>query len=155
MTAQMTPPAQEVTSSNSTTAILLLDPTSPGGEAALSGLTPDDTDVVLVTLVTGPCSDAIRAYALGEGLDLSTAAWMYLSQVQDKVSLPGRTIELVVATGPDAGLELDLVMSQRPDSRVLVPRSAMTADRYLRAAVAHRTDVAVIDGVRNAMPLSA
>jgi hypothetical protein len=54
--------------------IVLLDPTSRDGEAGLELLGDDDRNVTLVVLLTGRASNALREYAIGEGIHLSTAA---------------------------------------------------------------------------------
>ncbi|MFZ2442286.1 MAG: hypothetical protein WAW51_07990, partial [Ilumatobacteraceae bacterium] len=60
------------------TTLVLLDPTSPDGESALTLLSDDDQHVTLLVLLSGPASRALRDFARAEDIDMSTAGWRYL-----------------------------------------------------------------------------
>lgn len=130
-------------SESSPSIVVLLDPTSDDGEAALDAVADTDCNVALLTLASGPTSHAIRDFARAEDIDLSTAAWIYLEQVERRTAKPGRLIELIVATGPDTGYELAHLMAERPDARVAVPESAVRADRRLRRRLSDLSGVDV------------
>ncbi len=143
MTVQSNFPLDAPETESSPSLIVLLDPTSDDGEAALAALTDTDTNVALLVLASGPCSHAIRDYARAEDIDLSTAAWYYLEQVERRTAKTGRQIELIVATGPDAGHELAHIAVERPDARVALPESALRVDRRLRRRLSYLTQVDV------------
>lgn len=134
--------AHEIAKS-SPSVIVLLDPTSDDGEAALNAVADADNNVALLTLASGPTSHAIRDFARAEDIDLPTAAWIYLEQVERRTAKPGRLVELIVATGPDTGYELAHLMAERPQARIAVPESAVRADRRLRRRLSDLSEVDV------------
>ena len=108
---------------NDQTTIVLLDPTSSDGEAGLELLGDDDRNLTLVVLLTGRASNALREYAIGEGIHLSTAAWTYLDRVTPRLERSTRRIEHVVAIGPDTANELATVAAHRDTARIVLPAS--------------------------------
>ena len=114
-------PLNDITNDHIT--IVLLDPTSPDGEAGLELLGDDDRNVTLVVLLTGRASNALREYAIGEGIHLSTAAWTYLDRVTPRLERSARRIEHVVAIGPDTANELATVAAHRDTDRIVLPAS--------------------------------
>jgi hypothetical protein len=108
---------------NDDTTIVLLDPTSRDGEAGLELLGDGDRNVTLVVLLTGRASNALREYAIGEGIHLSTAAWTYLDRVTPRLERSARRIEHVVAIGPDTANELATVAAHRDTDRIVLPAS--------------------------------
>jgi hypothetical protein len=130
----------DTTGSNPT--IVLLDPTSPDGEAALDRLSPSDHHVTLVVLLSGPCSNALREFAIAEDLSLSEAGWSYLDQVAER--LRPLHVEQIVATGPDAALELATISAERAAREILVPPSAARRDKALLPKLQRWTDVPVV-----------
>lgn len=127
---------------DSPTTLVLLDPTSPDGEAALSRLTGDDHHVTIVVLLSGPCSSALREFALAEELSLSEAGWSYLDQVAER--LQATHVEQIVATGPDAALELATIATERQVAEFLIPPSAVRRDRSLVARLQRWTPAPVV-----------
>lgn len=114
----------------SSAVIVLLDPTSDDGETALAAIGDRHTRVSLVVLTSGPCSSAIRDMARADGIELAEAAWNYLEQIEQFVAAPGRQVELVVAKGPDAGVELGLLAADLPEACQVVPESVFRRDRW-------------------------
>jgi hypothetical protein len=143
MTVQSNFPLHAPEIESSSSVIVLLDPTSDDGEAALAALSDADTNVALLVLASGPCSHAIRDYARAEDIDLSAAAWYYLEQVERRTAKTGRLIELIVATGPDAGNELAHLAVERPYARIALPESSLRVDRRLRRRLSYLTQVDV------------
>lgn len=117
--------------SGTATTIVLVDPTSADGEMALNTLTDDDHDVAVVVLLSGRSSSALRDYARGEGVHLSTAAWNYLDSLTPRYMHRLRRIEHVVANGPDPAFELGNIASQRDVARIALPESAVRLDATL------------------------
>jgi hypothetical protein len=132
------------------TIVVLLDPTSGDGEAALDKLTEDDRHVSLVVLLSGPCSSALRDYARAEGLDMSDAGWRYVDQVAarltDAALQSGRqlTIEQIVATGPDTAYELASITHDRAVEQIIVPPSATRRDRAMLTKLARWSEIPVV-----------
>lgn len=125
--------------------IVMLDPTSDDGEAALSAVADTDLSVGLVVLISGATSHALRDYARAESIDLDTAGWNYLEQVSRRHDFEGRPLELIVASGPDAGVELSHLAVERPSTRFAVPQSALRRDRRLRRRLSHMSQVEVVE----------
>jgi hypothetical protein len=130
------------TSDQPSTLVVLLDPTSTDGEAALDKLTANDQNVSLVVLLSGPCSSALRDYARAEQFDLADAGWQYLDQVAAR--LDAETIEQIVATGPDTAFELASITHDRAVEMILLPPSAIRRDRTLLTKLGRWTQVPVI-----------
>lgn len=121
----------------SPTTVVLLDPTHHDGEAPLDVLADDDLHVAVVVLLSGRTSAALREYAAAEGMPLAEAGWYYLDQVAERIGdRPGRLVETVLATGPDAVAELALVAAGRTVERIVLPPSMQRLDpaAVLRAA---------------------
>jgi hypothetical protein len=109
--------------------LVLLDPTSPDGEAGLALLDADDTHVAVVVLLSGRASHALREYANAERIDLATAGWNYTQSVADRLRTADRVVEAIVAIGPDPAVELLDLAEYHPTRRVIVPPSTLTLDR--------------------------
>jgi hypothetical protein len=107
--------------------LVLIDPTSPQGESALAQLTDDDRHVALVVLMAGPTAAALRQYAEAENIDVSTAADIYLDQVAERVTKPGRVVEVVKVAGYSAAAELADLAAMGPTKRTLSPSPVAAA----------------------------
>jgi hypothetical protein len=119
----------DLTSHHEPTTVVLLDPTHHDGEAVLEELGDTDTHVALVLMLSGRTSAALREYAAAEGIALADAGFIYLDQVAERAAAPGRAVETILATGPDAVHELVVVASDRAVSRVVLPPSSHRLDR--------------------------
>lgn len=126
-----------------TTTLVLLDPTSPDGETALAAIDPTDTDVAVAVLLSGRHSNALRDYARAEDLDLATAGWNYLDQVNERIARPGLTVECVLTTGPSISADVELLVRERPVGRVILPSSMAAADRDLADRIRRHSAVDV------------
>jgi hypothetical protein len=109
--------------------VVLLDPTHRDGESVLGELGAADTHIALVVMLSGRTSAALREYAAAESIALADAGFIYLDQVAERVAAPGRAVETILATGPDAVHELALVASDRAVGRVVLPPSSHRLDR--------------------------
>lgn len=147
MTVHYNSPSSASETEPSPSLIVLLDPTSDDGETALQAVRDTDTNFALLALASGPSSHAIRDYARAEDIDVSTAAWYYLEQVEQRTAKPGRLVELIVATGPDTGYELTYLVAERPNARVAVPESVLRNDRRLRRRLADLPQVDIYSPV--------
>lgn len=123
------------------TTVIVLDPTSADGEAALDALTDDDQHVAVVVLLSGRTSAALREYAAAENLALADAGWIYLDQVAERLDGTGRLVETVLATGPDTVAGLALLAATGNVGRIVLPPSM---DRLEPAAVQRARDLAPI-----------
>jgi hypothetical protein len=122
------------------TTVVVLDPTSADGEAALDALTDDDRHVAVVVLLSGRTSAALREYAAAENLALADAGWIYLDQVAERLDDGSdRLVETVLATGPDTVSELALLAATGNIARIVLPPSM---DRLEPAAVHRARDLA-------------
>lgn len=122
------------------TTVIVLDPTSADGEAALDALTDDDQHVAVVVLLSGRTSAALREYAAAENLALADAGWIYLDQVAERLDDGSdRLVETVLATGPDTVSELALLAATGNVARIVLPPSM---DRLEPAAVQRARDLA-------------
>ena len=108
------------------TTLVLLDPTSPDGENALTLLDATDEHITLLVLLSGPSSRSLRDFARAEDIDMSTAGWRYLEQVVDRVesvvTAPEQLLAMT-ACGPSAAVELADVAATETVRRVLLPSS--------------------------------
>ena len=115
----------------SSTTIVLLDPTSPDGHSALSRLGDDDALVLLVVLLTGRASNALRDFAHDTDVSISEAGWTYLDQVAVGLEATGRsfgTIGTIAAAGPDTARCLADIAIQNDADRVALPSSILRLD---------------------------
>ena len=128
----------------STTTIVLVDPTAPDGESSLDELRGDDRYVLVVTLLTGRASFALREYAHHEGCSITEAGWIYLDQVAERVALPNRTVGTIVATGPDTAHELASIVVEHAADRVVFPSSIARYDRSAPRRLAQAVPVEIV-----------
>jgi hypothetical protein len=124
--------------------VILLDPTSGDGEQALARLDDRDDRVCLVVLLAGRHSSALRDFARAEEIDLATAGWIYLEQVAERIARPSRTVELLVATGPDTSYELASTTYDRPVREIVIPPSVVRADPTLPVRLARWSDTMLV-----------
>ncbi len=108
---------------------VLVDPTSPYWETSLDEAA-DSTDdhVLLVVLISGRSSSALRQFAEIEGIDPASAASIYLDQVADRIARDGRVVEAIVATGPDPAIEIADPVALNDTRRVVLPSSLRHVD---------------------------
>lgn len=125
------------------TTIVLLDPTSPDGHTALSQLDDGDTDILLVVLLTGRASNALREFAHDSDVSISEAAWTYLDQVAVGLEATGRTIGTIAASGPDTARTLADIAIANDADRVALPSSILRLDRDVPIRLAQLADVTV------------
>lgn len=124
--------------------LVLLDPTSPDGESALQLLDSNDRHVVLMVLLSGPTSRALRDVARSADLDMATAGWCYLEQACDRLALAPEQMLAMTARGPSAATELADVVVSHETSRVLLPSSVERHEPGLAGLLARCTDAPVI-----------
>jgi hypothetical protein len=125
------------------TTIVLLDPTSPDGHSALSRLHDGDADILLVVLLTGRASNALREFAHHNDVSIPEAGWTYLDQVAVGLEAPGRTIGTIAATGPDTAQTLADIAIANDAVRVALPSSILRLDRDVPARLAQLAPVTV------------
>lgn len=132
-TISITVPTTDATTHATTTAhtpttLVLLDPTSPDGETALTLLDATDEHITLLVLLSGPASRSLRDFARAEDIDMSTAGWRYLEQVVERVAelatatAPEQLLAMT-ACGPSAAVELADAATTETVRRVLLPAS--------------------------------
>ncbi len=122
----ITVPKTELTSTAVPTTLVLIDPTSPDGENALTLLDATDEHITLLVLLSGPASRSLRDFARAEDIDMSTAGWRYLEQVVERVesfSIAPEQLFAMTACGPSAAVELADVAATETVRRVLLPSS--------------------------------
>jgi len=103
--------------------LILIDPSSPNGEAGIDVLTPDDTAVTLMLTLGGQTASSLREFAAAEEIDVSTAGLIYLDQVACRVSARTGDIDTIPANTSDAVDEIFYLLEKQPVSRVIVPAS--------------------------------
>lgn len=108
---------------------VLLDPTAPNGETALSRLDSTDNHVALVVGLAGPSAQALRDYAAAEEIDLVSAADIYLDQVADRIKTDNRLVEVVTVVNPSIQAEIAHLTAMNPTRRVLSPERPETMTR--------------------------
>jgi len=122
----ITVPKTELTSTAVPTTLVLIDPTSPDGENALTLLDATDEHITLLLLLSGPASRSLRDFARAEDIDMSTAGWRYLEQVVERVesvSIAPEQLLAMTACGPSAAVELADIAATETVRRVLLPSS--------------------------------
>jgi hypothetical protein len=125
------------------TTVVLVDPTAPDGETSLDALHDDDDHVLVVVLLSGRASNALHEYAHHEHTSVSAAAWTYLEQVAMRIDRPDRIVGTIAATGPDAATELAVVAAEHDVDRVVLPTSALRADRRIARRLAQLAPVTI------------
>ena len=140
MATRTNTPTPMATQGNST--IVLVDPTSPDGETSLD-LVGDEDHVIVVVLMSGRASNALREFAHHEDVSVSSAAWIYLDQVAQRLDRPGRTVGTIAATGPDPAYELAVIATEHDAERVLLPSSILRLDRHAPRRLAQLVPLAI------------
>ncbi len=125
------------------TTIVLLDPTSPDGHSALSQLRDGDINILLVVLLTGRASNALREFAHHNDVSISEAGWTYLDQVAVGLEVTGRTIGTIAANGPDTAQTLADIAIANDADRVALPSSILRLDRDVPIRLAQLAGVTV------------
>lgn len=125
------------------TTVVLVDPTSPDGHSSLGTLTDDDTNLLVVVLLSGRASSALRDFAHHENIGLSEAGWIYLDQVAVGLEQPGRTVGTITATGPDTARSLADIAIEHDADRVVLPSSTMRLDRTVARRLAQLAPVTI------------
>jgi hypothetical protein len=118
------------------TTLVLLDPTSDDGESALTLLDETDQHVMLLVLLSGPASRALRDFARAEEIDMSTAGWRYLEQVVQRLALAPDQLLAMTASGPSAATELADIAATNDVHRVLLPSSVERLEPGLAGVLA-------------------
>ena len=110
---------------NSTTSrtLILIDPTSPAGEAGLDLVGPDDTAVTLLLTLDGRSAAALREFAVAEDIDVSMAGLIYLDQVVGRLAAKCTDVETISTTGTNALHSIFEVVQRRIIDRVIIPAS--------------------------------
>ncbi len=103
------------------TTLVLIDPTAPDGESALTQLTPDDQHITLVVLLWDRGGAALRTWADEERIGVAEAAVMYLEQVARRLDRPTESIAFEVCGGSNAYLELSMLEKSLPVRRTVRP----------------------------------
>ncbi len=137
-------PSDHPTTPPTSTTVVLVDPTSSDGESSLDELRDDDTYVLVVTLLTGRASNALRDFAHHTGTSVTEAGWTYLDQVADRVARPDRTVGTIAATGPDTALELAAIVTEHAADRVVFPASIARTDRRAARRLAQAVPVEIV-----------
>lgn len=137
-------PAADPATRRASTTIVLVDPTAPDGETSLDELHGDDRYVLIVTLLTGRASFALREYAHHEGCSITEAGWIYLDQVAERVARPSRTVGTIAATGPDTAQELASIAVEHDVDRVVFPSSIARYDRTAPRRLAQAVPVEIV-----------
>lgn len=135
-------PCDHPTGTRSTT-VVLVDPTSPDGHTSLSELCDHDTDVLVVVLLSGRASNALRSFAHHEDTSVAEAGWIYLDQVAVGLDRPGRTVGTIAADGPDAAATLADIAIENDADRVALPSSILRLDREAPTRLARLAPVTI------------
>jgi hypothetical protein len=107
---------------NSST-LILLDPSSPDGEAGLRIAQPGDAAAItLMVLLEDPSSAPLAEFAKAENISMSAAANRYLDQVVGRTEV-GVRVDAVFTAGDDAVGEILAVADERGAGSVIVPPS--------------------------------
>lgn len=138
------PTARPGTENSTSTTVVLVDPTAPDGETSLAELTRDDRYVLVVTLLTGRASFALREFAQHEACSITEAGWTYLDQVAERIALPNRTVGTIAATGPDTARELAAIVVEHDADRVVFPSSIARYDRSAPRRLAQAVPVEIV-----------
>jgi len=101
--------------------LVLLDPSSPDGEAALA-IAPRRAAVTLMVLLDDPSAAPLAEFAEAENVSLSAAANRYLDQVLRR-SDADAPMEAVFSAGTDAVGEILALADERGAESVIVPPS--------------------------------
>lgn len=106
----------------STSCLILIDPSSPSGEDGLRLIEPGERDITLLLLLDDPSAGSLEAFARSESIGIGEAADIYLQQVAGRI--PGHcSVASVSTSGHDAVREILLTMADHHSTRVVVPSS--------------------------------
>ena len=103
-----------------TNTLILLDPSSPDGEAGL--LVDSDANVTVMIFIDGPSGAPLAAFADAESVSISQAANRYLDQVIARCA-PERLIEAVSSSGVDPVDEILEIAGETGASSIIIPPS--------------------------------
>jgi hypothetical protein len=111
-----------------TTSLVVIDPTSEHGEAALD-LLELGPRVTLFLMLSGPSAGALEAFARNEGISVSEAGDIYLDQVSTRLRRSGVEVEAWASTGDDPVEELLEAVEHTDAARVALPASSLMFGR--------------------------
>ncbi len=104
--------------------LVLIDPSSPQGEAGVEALDQLDEAVVLVMPLYGRRAAALRDFAKSEDIDVATAGNIYLDQVAGRIDTDKHTLTMLPTDGLDLVADVVAVAKQLPSlRRIIVPAS--------------------------------
>ncbi len=106
----------------STSCLILIDPSSPAGEDGLRLIEPGEREITLLLLLDDPSAGSLEAFARSERIGIGEAADIYLQQVADRIPA-GCAVASVSTNGHDAVREILLTMADHGATRVVVPSS--------------------------------
>ena len=106
---------------NSST-LVLLDPSSPDGEAGLLVARDSEAKVTLMIFIDDPSGAPLAAFADAESVSISHAASRYLDQVIARCASEG-PIETVSSSGVDPVDEILEIADETQASSIVIPPS--------------------------------
>ena len=123
---------------------VVLDATSPDGEAALGALTDADQHITLLALLGHRSAGAIHDFAAAEQLSAPEAADVYLDQAAERVSADrDRLVQTVVSAEADMVRTVREFVALENVRRVVVSRSLLADDPTSASEALRRLPVEV------------
>lgn len=126
-----------------TTSLVLIDPTAEHGESALD-LVELGQRVTLFLMLSGPTAGALEAFAANEGISVSEAADIYIEQVKTRLRPSGAEVEAFWAVGDDTVEEILEAADLTNAGRIAVPASSRAFGRRGLAELARTSPVPVM-----------
>jgi nucleotide-binding universal stress UspA family protein len=126
-----------------TTSLVVLDPTTKHGEAALD-LIELGPRVTLFLMLTGPSAGALEEFARTEGISISEAADIYLEQVSTRLRRNGVEVASWSSIGDDPIEELLAAVEETDAARVALPASSKMLGRRGLSELARHSTVPVM-----------
>ncbi len=137
------------TARDAATTIVVLDPTSPTGEAGVDYVGEQGDGITLLLFLDDPSARAIRQFALAENMSVSEASGRYLDQVCARFASHVDEAVSTVTADPVAEI-LDLVERRRAKTIVVPPTLPGLGGAGLQRLIAASTVPVVV-----APPLAA
>lgn len=126
------------------TDLVVLDPTAPGGEAALDVIELGDR-VALYLALHGPSAAALREFAAVEEISLTEASEIYAEQVTQRLADAGHTaVTTYIADGGAPVEELLDAIEATGSNRVAVPADTNSFTQGELGQVRARTTAQVL-----------
>ena len=126
---------------NTNTTLVVIDPSSPNGEAGIEALDANDARVALILPLYGRRSKSLKEFANAENIGISTAGSLYLDQIAERIDRRQHDLSLVSTDGYNFEADILAFAAKIPVGRIIIPASLAGAGGLSLNRLATRSSV--------------